>query len=173
MNPNPHNPKPSACDSGEETLRIIAHLPAPAGLEDRVHTALRGAHRSARVLAWPKAVRPQSAWMRTAAAATIVFAVVGGGWGVYTRVQQNLPAKVIVMPPRIGAPGGFSGAGAVRTPDTLTGPIVNPIPKASAVTNQPAVQQTATKAAPSKTAKKAVAGAVPVSPGMSQDVKQK
>jgi hypothetical protein len=62
--------------------------------------------------------------MRTAAAAAIVFVVAGGGWGVYTRVEQNQPAKVIVMPPRVVTPGGFSSSGAMRTPETLPGTTV-------------------------------------------------
>jgi hypothetical protein len=171
MNPNPHNPNSSGCDSGEETLRLVAHLPAPAGLEDRVQRALRSAPHSAQVLAWPKAIRPQSGWMRTAAAATIVFVVAGGGWGVYTRVQQNQPAKVIMMPPRIGAPGGFAGAGAVRTPDTLTGPTVNPAQKVSSVATEPAEQKSAAKAEQPKTAKKAAVA--PVNGTASQAVEQK
>ena len=62
--------------------------------------------------------------MRSAAAAAIVFVVVGGGWGVYSRVQQQQPARVIIMPPRVVAPGGFSGANAIRTPNTLNGPLL-------------------------------------------------
>ena len=122
MNPNPHNSNLSASaqETGEETLRLIASLPAPAGLEDRVHAALRGVPRGARVLAWPAI--SQSGWMRTAAAAAIVFVIAAGGWGVYTRVEQGQPAKVIVMPPRMAGPGGFSSAGAMRTPQTITGP---------------------------------------------------
>jgi hypothetical protein len=170
MNSNPHNPN---SDPAEETLRIIAHLPAPTGLEDRLHGALRGASHSARILAWPKAVRPQGAWMRTAAAATIVFVVAGGGWGVYRRVQQNQPAKVIVMPPRIGAPGGFSSAGAVRTPDTLTGPTVSPAAKVSATATPPAEQQPAAQSAPSKTAKKPAGESSPASGATSQAAPQK
>ena len=74
MNSNLHNPTASESVSGfrisssaEETLRLIASLPAPAGLEDRVHAALRSAPHGAparglragvaswgRVLAWPK-----------------------------------------------------------------------------------------------------------------------
>ena len=69
--------------------------------------------------------------MRTAAAAAIVFVVAGGGWGIYTRVQHSQPAKVIVMPPRLPAAGGFSGAGAMRTPQTLPGPTVTHGPNAS------------------------------------------
>jgi hypothetical protein len=126
---NPHNlttsesASESAFSPAEETLRLIASLPAPDGLEDRVNAALSAAARRGRVLAWPRAIRPESGWMRTAAAAAIVFVVAGGGWGVYMRVEQeNQPAKVIVMPARMPAPGGFSGAGAMRTPLTLPGP---------------------------------------------------
>jgi len=122
MNSTPHNS--NASDFGEETLRQIANLPAPAGLESRVHAALRVAPRCGRVLAFPTVLTPQSSWMRTAAAAAIVFVVAGGGWGVYTRVEHNRPAKVIVMPPRVVTPGGFAGAGAMRTPQTLPGPTV-------------------------------------------------
>jgi hypothetical protein len=144
MNPNPHNSNLSASaqETGEETLRLIASLPAPAGLEDRVHAALSAAPARGRVLAWPAALRPQSGWMRTAAAAAIVFVIAGGGWGVYTRVEQGQPAKVIVMPPRIAGPGGFSSAGAMRTPQTLSGPTVNPPDK-----TKPAQPKTAKKAA--------------------------
>jgi hypothetical protein len=63
--------------------------------------------------------------MRTAAAAAIVFVVAGGGWGVYTRVERGQPTRVIVMPPRVNSGGGFSGAGAMRTPETLPGPVVS------------------------------------------------
>lgn len=131
MNSNPHNPKiPSSvphdpAGEGDETLRLISGLPAPAGLEDRVHTALHvRAHRRARILTWPRHLNPQNGWMRTAAAAAIVFVVVGGGWGVYTRVGHNQPARIIPMPMRMPAAGGFSSAGAMRTPQTLPGPVV-------------------------------------------------
>jgi len=128
----------SAPASAEETLRIVAGLPAPAGLEERVRAAMRSAHQRnlqrstdgahgggrGRVLAWRTTLRPQSSWMRAAAAAAIVFVVVGGGWGVYSRVEQSRPARVLVMP-RPAAPG-FSGAGAIRTPQTIPGPTVPP-----------------------------------------------
>ena len=134
MNSYPHKPLSPESSSAGETLRLIASLPAPAGLEDRVRTALchapnRDSQKKARVLPWPRRLNPQSGWMRTAAAAAIVFVVVGGGWGVYTRVEHNLPAKVIVMPTRMPAAGGFSSAGAMRTPQTLPGPIAPVQPK--------------------------------------------
>ncbi len=140
MSSNPHNPMNA--DSAEDTLRLIARLPAPAGLEERVHKALRAAPRSGRVLAWPAGFRArtvmQNHWMRAAAAAAIVFVVVGGGWGVYSRVQPGPAGKVIVMPPRAPGSGGFSGLGAIRTPQTLPGPKVN-----AQETKGPRVQETA------------------------------
>jgi hypothetical protein len=110
----------------DAALRLIASLPVPDGLEDRVHAALRRAPRTASVLPWPAAKEPGRGWVhgtlaRTAAAAAIVFVVAGGGWGVYTRVQPTSAPKVIAMP-RVASPGGFSSANAMRTPQTLEGP---------------------------------------------------
>ena len=42
----------SPSTSVEETLRWLAHLPAPTGLEDRVLAKLESAPRPARVQAW-------------------------------------------------------------------------------------------------------------------------
>lgn len=126
MNSNPHNPGNGEC--GEETLRLIASLPAPEGLEERVHQSLRAAPRQGRVLTWPAGMRARVSFrsnsFRTAAAAAIVFVVVGGGWGVYSRVQTGQSGKVVVMPAPLTNGGGFSGAGAIRTPETLPGPKV-------------------------------------------------
>jgi len=148
MNPMSQDPFAPQLASGaepgaaEETLRLIAHLPAPQGLEDRVHTGLLSRPRTGRVLAWPVAPRLESGWMRSAAAAAIVFVVAGGGWGVYSRVQQPLPARVIAVPPHVAAPGGFSSAGAMRTPQTLNGPLL-----AHPVAAQPAQAKAPEKAA--------------------------
>lgn len=130
MNP----PMESAYASGaaETTLRLIARLPVPDGLADRVQARVREeqekASHATKVLPWPAddgsaQHRMPGNLVRRAAVAAIVFVVVGGGWGVYSRVQP--PAtRVIVMPPRVAAPGGFSSAGAMRTPRTLNGPVV-------------------------------------------------
>ena len=121
-----HNP--IELGAADETLRLIAHLPPPHGLEDRVHIALLSRPRRARILSWPTAPRIESNWMRSAAAAAIVFVVAGGGWGIYSRVQQP-QAKVIVMPMHVATQGGFSSAGAMRTPNTLNGPVLaHPLP---------------------------------------------
>ena len=124
MNPAPRDPFTPG--SVEESLRLIATLPAPDGLEDRVMAALAAAPRTTRVLRWPIVSQPRSDWMRAVAAAAIVFVVAGGGWGIYSRVQPQASAGAKAAPPsvHIAAPsGGFSSAGAMRTPQTLNGPL--------------------------------------------------
>jgi hypothetical protein len=85
--------------------------------------------------------------MRSAAAAAIAFVVAGGGWGVYSRVQTLQPARAISIPVQAAAPGGFAGAGAIRTPQTLNGPVLTHPAKAHA-----ALAKTAKKAAAKKPA---------------------
>jgi len=129
MNHPDHNH--AASISAEVTLRLIAKLPPPAGLEDRVHAGLRAglssrgnsAQPAARVLSWPATSRTTNGWMRGVAAAAIAFVVAGGGWGIYAHVQPPQAAKAIAMP-HAPAPGEFTNAGAMRTPKTLDGPIV-------------------------------------------------
>lgn len=147
MSPTPDNPLPSqpapAPGSStvpfDETLRLIAQAPVPAGLKERVHAALieAGPHKAPRgkVVAWPVANAPSphwagSGWMRAVAAAAIVVVVAGGGWGVYQRVEHPT-AKVMVMPaPQPAMSGAFSSAGAIRTPQTVKGPaLVHPVTK--------------------------------------------
>lgn len=114
----------------DAALRLIASVPVPDGLEERVHASLRAAPRGARVQAWPSVLRPQAAWLgsgwaRTAAAAAIVFVVAGGGWGVYLRLPHS--PKVVTMPAAQKA-SGFSSAGAIHTPDAIQGPVIaNPV----------------------------------------------
>lgn len=111
----------------EETLRMIVRLPAPEGLEERVRAGLRsapaGAGGGARIIAWPVARGLDTAWMRSAAAAAIVAVVIGGCWQVYSRVQMIQPTRAITVPLHLFAQGGFSSAGAMRTPQTLNGPM--------------------------------------------------
>ncbi len=157
----------SGLGEAEETLRLIARLPAPEGLEDRVVAGLRSApgavRRGARVLAWPGAFSPAAGWLRAAAAAAIVFVVAGGGWGLYSRVGPGDPAHGIAGP-RIATPGGFTEGGAVRRPQTLVGPVVTPpAPPAAAKAKTPAKPAaTATRGAKSAAAKKTAAP--PVAP---------
>ena len=119
---NPAKEIAATAGEAESTLRLIANLPAPEGLELRVKTALRSTPKrsTASLFAWPSSPFrswAESAWMRGAAAAAIVCVVVGGGWRVYSRVQPKPTALAL---PHVA--GGFSSAGAVRTPHTLDGP---------------------------------------------------
>lgn len=154
---NSHNQNPLLDHSGaepgaaDETLWLIARLAAPEGLEDRVHAGLLSRPRGGRLLAWPAAPRLDSSWMRSAAAAAIVFVVAGGGWGIYSRVQQPAPARAVAQPPRVSAPGGFSSAGAMRTPQTLNGPVLA----------HPVAPQPAQGKIPVRTAKKPARHALP------------
>ncbi|MGA8670503.1 MAG: hypothetical protein WB679_11540 [Terracidiphilus sp.] len=153
MNSHPHNTFDSHTGSGsgeaEATLRLIAGLPAPEGLEERVkaglHQTLHQAPRSASLLRWPlttphdpmrsgstRAGWMQSPWLRGAAAAAIVFVVAGGGWEVCSRIQPAQEPKAIALPP-VAAHGGFSSANAIRTPKTLNGTVLtHPLPDAVA-----------------------------------------
>jgi len=127
MNTQPDKGVRSFAGSGavDATLRAIAGLPAPAGLEDRVKAALRRepAGREAKLVEWPRGGWARSAWARGAAAAAIVVVVAGGSWGVYSRVQ---PREAPIVLPHVGGAGGFSNANAVRTPKTLDVPTVRP-----------------------------------------------
>lgn len=116
-----HHVGNGTAETGEETLRVIANLPVPEGLVDRVQTRLRNAPHSARILSWPLAFGP-GGWgyeraVRGAAAAAIVCVVVGGGWQIYSHVQPAPSAKVLVMPTPASSSRSFSTAGSVHTPD--------------------------------------------------------
>lgn len=112
----------------EETLREVAALPAPAGLEARVHARLETAPRRGKVLPWRTAqggAAPR--WLRGAAAAAIVTVIAGGSWGVYSRVQPGETPRAVAMP-RVTS-GGFANAGAMRTPQTLAAPAASVQPR--------------------------------------------
>ena len=113
----------------EETLRLIASLPAPQGIEDRVKSGVRAAHRQASVMSWPNASANKAGWtqmsaMRVAAAAAIVFVVAGGGWEVYSHFRLATVPTAVAAPQRIDGSAGLSAAAAKRTPKTLDGPVV-------------------------------------------------
>ena len=110
--------------TGEDTLRLIAQLTAPEGLEKRLHGVLRNVPRQGRVLAWRLTWRADAAWVRATAAAAIVMVVAGGGWSVYSHIQPWQPAGLPAVPAHVGTLNGFSSAGAVRTPQTLQPPVL-------------------------------------------------
>jgi len=161
MNTLPHNGPRSDANrtdsfgSGEDTLRLIASLPAPEGLTDRVKANLRTAPSAGKILMWRAPLVPARGWMYTslargAAAAAIVCIVAGGGWRIYSHVQPGPSAKVVVMPtPATPAGSGFSTSNATRVPDTLAHPAA-PAPEVNAVQKVPAQP----KAVPGGKAKK-------------------
>jgi hypothetical protein len=118
----------------EETLRLIASLPAPEGIEERVKAGVHAAHRQGGVMSWHGPLPSKTRWtqasaMRAAAAAAIVFVVAGGGWEVYSHIQLAPAPTAAAAPQRgeVGAGGGGTGmsaAAAMRTPKTLDGPVV-------------------------------------------------
>jgi hypothetical protein len=139
IQPIPIQPNSSNIEA-EETLRLLAELPAPAGLEERIHTVLKAAPVSTKILAWPvQNGEPLRSWMRGVAAAAIVSVVAGGGWAIYSRVPQAAGPKVVELP-RVTGSGGFSSAGAMRTPQTLNAPSVAQaaVPQSSATAPQSA-----------------------------------
>ncbi|HUX45865.1 MAG TPA: hypothetical protein VMV57_14045 [Terracidiphilus sp.] len=146
----------------EAMLRQLAELPAPEGLEDRVKHALRGHALRGQVLKgapqiggaffWPENGLVKPGWrrgpaLRALAAAAIVLIVVGGGWSVATLGPREEAVPRIALP-HVHAPGGFSSAGAMRTPQTLNPPVI----------------QRGTHAKEKRTAEKAKEAAAPANP---------
>jgi len=124
---------PASSGTGEDTLRLIARLPAPQGLPDRVRAGLRAAPRASRILFWRSPLVPPGGWMysglvRGAAAAAIVCVVAGGGWRIYSHVLTIPAARAVLMPdpvtPMRPNGSGFLPAGAKRVPETLDGPVL-------------------------------------------------
>ncbi|HEV2133280.1 MAG TPA: hypothetical protein VGR47_03375 [Terracidiphilus sp.] len=107
----------------DSTLRLLAKLPIPAGMEDRVFAGVLASPRKAKVLEWPQPLHARD-WVRSVAAAAIVLAVGSGGWSIYAHVEQNQPASGIVATRPVFPAGGFSSADMIRRPQTLNGPIV-------------------------------------------------
>jgi hypothetical protein len=136
MNTRPidsYRPQPedrSPIGPGEDTLRLIAGLPAPDGLANRMRAGLRAAPRGGWILMGRGPLRPPGGWMynsliRGLAAAGIVCVVAGGAWRIYSRVQPA--AKAVVVPASGASHGGsgFSTAGSRHIPETLQGPVLN------------------------------------------------
>lgn len=156
--------------TGEDTLRLIANLPAPAGFADRVKAGLATAPETGRILMWRGALTSPGGWMyskvaRSVAAAAIVGIVAGGGWQIYTHVQPAPSATVVAMPAPAGQQGGgFSSAGAKRVPETLQGPVLkHPVPPEVNVVEKSPAQLKAVPAAPvTKKKKKVIPPVVPI-----------
>jgi hypothetical protein len=113
----------------EKTLRLLASVPAPKGIEERVKAGLRSAPRQAQLVRWPLAAGSGGGWMhnsmmRAAAAAAIVIVVAGGGWEVYSHIRVAPEPAAAAAPQHVGGQSGFSTAATRRVPQTLEGPIL-------------------------------------------------
>ena len=113
----------------DATLRLVAELPAPSGLTERVKGRLQAASVEAargggRLLQWPTRANAVQNWVRSAAAAAIVGVVSGGAWWIYAGMAPASGGSAVAAPVRVHRAGGFSNAGAVHTPDTLKGPVL-------------------------------------------------
>jgi hypothetical protein len=112
----------------EKTLRLIANLPAPEELAERVRGGLRAAQNvtrraDGRVLQWPSRSGGAREWLRGAAAAAIVCVVAGGAWWIYASAPPAA-GSAVTAPVHVRPAGGFSSASAIHTPDTLKGPVL-------------------------------------------------
>jgi hypothetical protein len=114
---------------GEDTLHLIAGLPAPEGLADRVRERLHAAPQPARILIWRGPLRPPGGWLHSAlvrgfAAAAIVCVVAGGGWRICSRVEPGVKVEMTPVPVS-PVPKGFALTGEKHVPETLQGPVLN------------------------------------------------
>lgn len=141
----------------EKTLRLIATLPAPEGIEERVKSRLRAAPRQARVISWPAASSLRDRWIptsaiRAAAAAAIVIVVAGGGWEVYSHIRVAAQPTAVTVPQSISGQSGLSAAGTRRVPQTLEGPMIaSPVMVKQKTNSHPAANPSGhTKAASTK-----------------------
>jgi hypothetical protein len=122
---------------GEETLQMLAKLPAPEGLSGRVHSRLAGERLEVRRNWWQLSV-PQ---MRFAAAAVLLVALAGEGWNLYRGHVAEV--RSVVAPPHVTPRGGFDNAHGAAVPKTLTPIHVPPAPKKKAGKIAPQAKATA------------------------------
>jgi hypothetical protein len=134
-NPEPNIDFDSRIDA-EETLRLLAQLPPPDSLTDRVHARVR--HQIALQNSAPVRRGFWSLWspgqrMQFAGAAVLVIAVASSVWTINRAHQTGYPSGTGPSTPQLVVPSqsdsGFSGAKAERVPATLNPIKVPPAPK--------------------------------------------
>jgi hypothetical protein len=135
MSENLYETNHESGDEAVETLRLLAALPPPAELTERVHRRLAEAQ------AVPERRGFWSLWMpvqrfQFAAAAVLAVVVAGSMWSVYHGHPQTGSGGRTASPAGSGtqagspdAGGGFDGAKAARVPPTLNPIKVPPAPK--------------------------------------------
>jgi hypothetical protein len=134
----------------EETLRLLAAMPAPEELTDRVHAGLTEAARTAPLKRGFWAYWLPAQRFQFAAAAALVLAVVGSTWTVYHRhPQAGAGAQTVHPAAPVPAAGGFGTAGTTRVPPTLKPIKVPPAPHRKPGAGHAAVKPAPKPAAPS------------------------
>lgn len=119
----------------EETLRMVAGMPAPDGLEERVQQRLDAElKRSERVRHSLWSLWMPARKLQYAAAGVLAAAVAISSWSVYhgqrMAANANAASKQAAPAPAKGTAGsGFTPAGAVGVPHTLAPIHVAPAPK--------------------------------------------
>lgn len=121
----------------EQTLKLVAELPAPERLAERVKAELSAPARG-RLLAWPVQGSQRTLWLRAAIAAGLLVAVAAGGVTAYRWVAPASTAHS--APARPAAQQNFSTAGAMRTPHTVNGPAALPEAHARPQEKKPAAR---------------------------------
>jgi hypothetical protein len=112
-----------AGDEAAETLRLVAKLPAPDGLDERVHARLR--HKMAeasepRVSFW--AFWTPVRRLQFAGAAVIALAVAGSTWSMHHASASGLGPhgnSPVATPAEQGGHSAFGSAKAERVPPTI------------------------------------------------------
>jgi hypothetical protein len=144
-----------------QTLRLVATLPPPEGLADRVHQRLTDAQtvdrrkpsRSNALLSIWRLWMPMQR-LQFAGAALLVVAIGASSWTVYQgKVQPRQGSQSGAQPAAAPSPAGFGTAKTERRPATLT-PIKVPPP---ATKKKPSANHLATPSPVSKTAAHKVA----------------
>ena len=148
MNQNLY-PENQSGHEGEETLRLVAQLPPPADLTERVHHRLENARlTSPRRGFW-------SLWMpaqrlQYAGAALLVLAIAGSAWTVRHAGSGGVsngqsPVQPIAQPmaPSVSQGSGFGPASSEARPSNL-----NPIKVPPASKKKPSASRPLTKRAP-------------------------
>ena len=144
QNPNPDPQFESRIEvrmEAEETLRLLAKLPPPENLNDRVHARVR--HQIALESMTPRRRGFWSLWspgkrLQFAGAAVLAVAVASSMWTIHRAHETGTnsgagqpvgPQVVAPSQPDAGSDSGFSGAKASRVPATLNPIKVPPAPK--------------------------------------------
>jgi hypothetical protein len=158
QNPNSANPLNEVSErtssEAEHTLRLVAALPPPVELTDRVHRRLSHGRASLpRRGFWALWMPAQRLQFAGAALLALVFA--GSAWSVF-HAKSGAPGRVPAaqktagpvgpaspVSPATPAAGGFSTAGTERRPSTLTPIKAPPAPK-----KKPSASHAAAKRAP-------------------------